>query len=116
MRWRILTIILGMAVLAAIAAADSLNMRQVGAVALPGTARALKILNSKAYIAMGQSGFAIVDIQDPANPVLLNTSYVAGTVRDIDIEGTIAGIACDDDRNQFRFYNVSDPTTVTPLV
>lgn len=47
------------------------GMAVIGGVDTPGTARHLTVAGNLAFVADGESGLQVVDISDPANPVLI---------------------------------------------
>eukprot|EP01064_Diplonema_japonicum_P015494 TRINITY_DN231_c0_g1_i6.p1 TRINITY_DN231_c0_g1~~TRINITY_DN231_c0_g1_i6.p1 ORF type:complete len:928 (+),score=179.98 TRINITY_DN231_c0_g1_i6:93-2876(+) len=70
-------------------------MRRLGVFDTPGTAKAVTVSGTTAYIADGTS-LQVVEVCDPASPVLLGMVSIAGA-RDVEVVGKTAYIA--DDRN-----------------
>lgn len=58
-----------------------------------GLARGIAIQNNWALVAAGSSGLKVIDITNPAQPVLVNTLALSGDAYDIAIQGTLAVLA-----------------------
>ena len=112
------TLLLGFALLVSFGmAADSLDCRIVGALALP-----LHPLNmgsigaddTLACVALGESGLAVVNIADPENPALLGRwKHATGnSVNAVAVSGKRAYLASN---YGFRVINLDDPTNPTQL-
>ncbi len=66
------------------------NRTLVGELALPGEAQKVKVVGNYAYVAGRQGGLSVVDISNPANPVLLKTWDTTGYASSVDVRGNMA--------------------------
>ncbi len=76
----------------------------------------LVVSGSYAYVieAANPSNFLIIDISNPALPVLQSTTNVPGNPRDIKVVGNYAYIASTDNTREINIYDISNP--LTPLL
>lgn len=81
----------------------------VGRVTLAGTAQSVELHATAdlAYVAIGQAGFAIVDLATASDPTLLSVADTGGTALQVAVDGDFAAVA---DWNDVRVYDVSDPS------
>jgi hypothetical protein len=91
---------------------DSLHVRRVGSLSLPGTVSHIKISGDYAYVACMGGGLRIVNISNPAAPVLTG-SFQPGIVWDVAIRDTLAFTACD--QSGIRIVNVAHPATPSQI-
>jgi hypothetical protein len=71
-------------------AADSSGvLTRVGSVSLPGIARRLAIVDSLAFLAAGSGGLYLVDIRNPAGPVIAANWSGARFVYDVAVSGSL---------------------------
>ncbi|WP_324770851.1 hypothetical protein, partial [Pokkaliibacter plantistimulans] len=71
------------------------------------------VVGNYLYIADSDNGFHIVDVTDPANPVLLSTYDTPDEPRGVVIVGNVAYIA--DEDSGLQIIDISDPTQPTLL-
>lgn len=82
---------------------------------LPETATGLKVFGSYAYVAVGTSGFTIIDISTPASAFIVSTYNgveLAGTVKNIYAQ---SGFLFVTDTSTIFSYDISTPTTPSYL-
>lgn len=72
---------------------DRSNQQLVGQLAVPGEAQKVRVLGNYAYIVARQGGFHIVDISNPANPVLKGSYDTDGYATTVDVSGTMAVVS-----------------------
>lgn len=72
-----------------------------------GWARAVKLIGNLAYVATGAGGIEIVDLSNPASPVLRGSLITPGSANDLEVENGVAYIA--DDRKGLTIVDVSNP-------
>jgi len=77
----------------------------LGAVVLPGAARAIAVSGRYAYVPA--TGLTVVDLQDPRNPVIAGTAYVGWDGYGVAVDGRWAFVAAGS--RGLQMYDVSDP-------
>jgi len=83
----------------------------IGAAATSGLALKVVISGNYAYVAANEAGLLVVDISDPANPVVVGTYDTPGTANDVAIWGAYACVA---DGGSLRLIDISDPEVPVP--
>ena len=86
---------------------DSLNVRLLGQVALPGVANGVAVSGNYAYVADDLYGLRIIDISDPSAPVETGFYDTPGFAQGVAVSGNYAYVA--DGQSGVRIINVSDP-------
>lgn len=77
------------------------------------SAKSVRIKDTLAYVAIGDSGFCILNVRDPASPEFVG-GYVTGAFTlDISVRGTIACVT--DGNNGISIFDISDPTSISLL-
>jgi hypothetical protein len=70
-----------------------------------------------AYLSSGSDGLRIVDVRDPANPVVLARDIPESSSRDVDLihhpNGRLYAILADSSEQQMKLFDVTDPGNVT---
>ncbi|MBC7926426.1 MAG: hypothetical protein H7039_12285, partial [Bryobacteraceae bacterium] len=79
--------------------------------ALPGNANDVEIVGNIAYIAGGNSGLHIIDVSNPAAPILRGTAATSGPAQGVVVRNNTAFVAAG---SQLTIVNVSNPGA--PLV
>ena len=69
------------------------NQQLLSEIAVPGEAQAVKIAGNYAYVACRQGGFWIVDISNPAAPVLKGGYDTTGYATSVDLNGNLAVVS-----------------------
>ena len=88
---------------------------EVGRIALPTINLDVDVLGNYAFVAAGQAGFHVVDISDPAAPVLMSTFDTERNATSIRVIRTFAGNTIKDTAlisegsEGIRTYDVTDP-------
>jgi hypothetical protein len=73
--------------------ADPARLERVGYVALPGDVLDVVVVEAPltervyAYVAVGQGGLCVVDVSDPAQPIVIGTYYVSMHVNAVAVSG-----------------------------
>lgn len=96
--------------LAAVAVAgtdDSLNFRLVGTCATPRSAGHLAVRDSIACVTLGDSGLAIVDVSDPAAPVIVGRIGIRPRATGVALAGDYAYVTSRD--SGLRIISIADP-------
>lgn len=65
---------------------DHASRQLLGQIALPGEARKVEVSGNYAFVAARQAGFHVVDISDPATPVLVSTFNTTGYASTVDVQ------------------------------
>ncbi len=84
----------------------------LGTLPLEGSSRDVVVEGDRAYVA-NSGGLAVVDISDPAAPMLLSQTDSAGTTLGLALGADSTVLMAEWD--QVRAYDVSDPTAVRPI-
>lgn len=69
------------------------TQQMVSAIAVPGEAQKVKVVGNYAYIASRQGGFHIVDVSNPAAPVLKGGYNTTGYATTVDVSGNLAVVS-----------------------
>lgn len=93
------------------------GLRPMGSLTISDTAKALDMVGTTGYLAMGTQGFALVDASDPREPVLAAGPSISGTqtavdVRDVAADGAYAYLA--DPGAGVRVFDVTQMEETTP--
>ena len=110
-RWSLLVALLALIAIPPAHAQDSLNVTEVGFCTTGGQATDVQVHGNYAYVANWDSGVAIIDVSDPANPQLVGTYQTVGQADDCDAAGDYLSIA--DRTVGLVVLNISDPSTPT---
>ena len=95
------------------------NPKEIGSFAPSGTPRGLSVfaVGSKIYIGLSTytngSEFNILDVSNPARPVLLGGYEVGAPVNSIIIVGNVAYLATNKDGGEILALDVTDPSHIT---
>lgn len=81
----------------------------LGSLALPGSARGVAVAGGTAYIANDFFGLRIIDVSNPASPVLLGTLDTPGQALRVTVVGTTAYVA--DYTAGLQIIDVSNPAS-----
>lgn len=68
---------------------------------------------NRLYVACGSDGLQVVDVSDPANPIMLGVFNTGGTAREVVVAGNTAFVA--DTYGGLISIDVSDPANMTQL-
>ncbi len=98
--------------LAVIDASDPSQARVIGRAETGGTAQSVVLDGDTAFVAAGSVGLVAVDISKPDQPTVLSTMDTPGTALQVAVSNGRAYIA---DWNDIRVFDVSDPTSPSPL-
>lgn len=79
----------------------------LGSYDTPGWAYSVTVEGTTAYVADYSAGLQILDVSDPASPVLLATDTYSYWARDVVVAGGIAYVAAE---NGLKIVDVSDPS------
>src|SRR5690606_11962494 len=74
---------------------------------LPALVTAIAVSQGYAYAALGTAGLAVVDVQDPANPVLVGVLDTPGSATDLLVVGSALWVA--DGDAGLQAFDLSDP-------
>lgn len=88
-------------------AAEEYPLVRVGIAEGVPDAWGVKVAGKHAYVAGGYHGFFVVDISNPANPIVVGHANDGGTAYGVAVDGDYAFLANDDDG--LRIYDVSNP-------
>ena len=88
---------------------------KVGYLATPGDANSVKVAGTLAYIADGQAGLRIVNVADPAHPVLIGSYPISGIVWDAVPIGNKVYLAVDGSPEVLQVFDVSNPAAPVKL-
>ncbi|HNX10945.1 MAG TPA: hypothetical protein PKI61_02290 [bacterium] len=84
---------------------------------LPGNTDGWRVdvVGNYAYVARAAnpSNFHIIDITNPASPVLLSTTNIAGNPQDVTVAGNYAYIATTNNTGELAVYNITNPAAPT---
>jgi hypothetical protein len=69
------------------------DQQLISELAVPGEAQKVKVVGNYAYIAARQGGFHIVDISNPAVPVLRGSYDTTGYATSVDVSGNLAVVS-----------------------
>lgn len=97
-------IMLSFSIISGIALGQSMDF--VGSVALPNGANAIVVSGNYAYIANNEFGLQIVNVYDPANPVVAGNIDTPGWASDVFVSGNYAYVA---DYSSMQIINISNP-------
>lgn len=100
-------IIAAVAAFAAMALADSLNCRLIGACPTPGYALMACVQGDYAYVADNDSGLVIINVADPASPAIAGRILTRPKALHVEVIGNYAYVACRD--SGLRIIDVSNP-------
>ncbi len=64
------------------------DRQYLGEIALPGEAQKVKVAGNYAYVACRQGGLQVVDVSNPAQPVLVGSYDTSGYATTVDVSGT----------------------------
>lgn len=99
-------------------ASDWTTPTQAASLDMTGTADGFKVqvLGNYAYVIRSatSANFSIIDITNPAAPVVRSTLSLNGTPKNIVVDGTYAYIASDSDTQELQIVNIASP--VAPLL
>ena len=79
-----------------------------GAVGTPGVANGVALAGNFAYVADGYSGLQVVDISNPASPVLVGSEETEGFASGVALSGNVALVA--DGESGLLVFDISNPT------
>lgn len=105
---RFACLIAGGLFLAGSARADSLNVRTIGILDTPGSARGVAVSGNYAYVADGTSGLRIINISNPSSPTQAGYYDTPGTANGVAVSGSYAYVA--DGSSGLRIINISNPS------
>ncbi len=83
------------------------NFAIAGSVDTPGNARGVAVVGNYAFVADYTSGLQVVDVSDPAHPVIIGSVNTPGYAQSVAIAGDYAYVA---DYYSLQVIDVSDPT------
>ncbi len=86
-------------------------MSCAGSYNTPGNARGIAVAGDRAYVCDYTAGLEILDIRDPANPILLGSYDTPGSAKDVAVAGNYAFVA--DYATGLVVLNVSNPASPT---
>jgi hypothetical protein len=78
-------------------------------ISIPGYANNVAVANGYAYIAAGASGLQVVNVSNPASPVIVAARDTAGNANDVRIAGDFAYVA--DGTNGLVVVGIATPTS-----
>ena len=84
------------------------DLEIAGSCSLAAVNRAVTVSGDYAYVACGNDGLAVVDVQDPMNPVFVAGATTPSHAYGLDVAGNYAYVACGDDGLQV--FDISVPT------
>lgn len=87
---------------------ESLADSSVAFLELGEAVQDVHVVGTRAYVALRDTGFAVVDISDPLNPTLLSEVDTLGEGEDLGVQGDFVYFARRDD-DLMQIYDVSDP-------
>jgi len=87
------------------------SLKSIGDYDTDGYARGVTISGNYAYVADGDDGLVILNIEDPANPTLVGSYDTDGYVYSVTISGNYAYVA--DSGNGLVIINIEDPANPT---
>lgn len=76
-------------------------------IAIPGYANNVDVKGGYAYVAAGASGLHVVNVSNPANPIIVATRDTPGNANDVRVVGDFAYVA--DGSNGLVIINISNP-------
>jgi hypothetical protein len=82
----------------------------VGELGLPGEAQKVKVSGNYAYVACRQGGFSVVDVSDPAHPVLMDSFDTVGYATTVDLKDNLAAVSSGS--GGIYLFDVSDPARI----
>jgi DNA-binding beta-propeller fold protein YncE len=77
----------------------------------PGYARGVTVSGNYAYVADGSSGLQIINISNPASPILAGSFNTPGYARGVTVSGNYAYVA--DGFSRIPVLDISDPSNIT---
>jgi len=86
------------------------NQQKISEIAVPGEALAVKVSGNYAYLACRQGGFYIVDITNPATPVLKDGYDTTGYATSVDIHDNLALVSSGG--GGVYVFDVSNPNSI----
>ncbi len=69
------------------------DRQYLGEIALPGEAQKVKVAGNYAYVACRQGGLQVVDVSNPAQPVLVGSYETTGYATTVDVSGSLAVVS-----------------------
>lgn len=69
------------------------DRQYLGEIALPGEAQKVYVAGNNAYVACRQGGLQVVDVSNPAQPVLASSFDTSGYATTIDVSGALAAVS-----------------------
>ena len=85
--------------------------RALSQITIPGYANNVDVQGGYAYVAAGATGLQVVNVSNPATPIIVAARDTAGNANDVRIVGTFAYIA--DGTNGLVIMNISNPLSPT---
>ncbi len=85
------------------------NQQLIGQLSIPGEAQKVKVVGNYAYLAGRQGGFSIVDISNPAAPVLVSNFDTTGYATTVDVSGNLAVISSNS--GGIYLFDITSPTS-----
>jgi hypothetical protein len=67
-----------------------MNPRRIGCYGLGGSTREVQVAGDYAYLADGSAGLEIIDVRNPASPILAANYYTGGSLTGLQLSGTNA--------------------------
>ncbi|MDP7115110.1 MAG: hypothetical protein QGH45_24260 [Myxococcota bacterium] len=87
--------------------ADPSGPAEVGRLDLPGSPRDVALDGDRAFVALGSDGLALVSLDDPEAPALIEVEDTPGSALAVDWGGTANGIYVGD-WNDIRVFDLTD--------
>jgi len=87
------------------------DRQYLGELALPGEAQKVAVSGNFAYVACRQGGLSVVDVTNPAQPVLAGSYDTTGYATSIDVSGSLAAVSSGSGGTYL--FDVSTPTAPT---
>ncbi len=83
---------------------DSSGVRCLSRMQVMNSACSVVLSGNVAFVALGKTGFGVIDISDPMNPVVIGTGRTPGFAMNVAVSGSYAYIA--DSSYGLRVYNI----------
>jgi hypothetical protein len=85
----------------------SFTPRSLGSLAIPGYANNVDVNGNFAYVAAGSTGLQVVDVSNPALPLIVGSLDTPGNANDVRVAGNLAYVA--DGASGLRIISVANP-------
>ncbi|QQR77240.1 MAG: hypothetical protein IPJ67_03785 [Candidatus Moraniibacteriota bacterium] len=94
---------------------DWTNPTQIASLDAPGTNNGIKIRSQGNFIYMirpsGSPNFLIIDVSNPANPVMMGSLTLTGTPTNIALSGGLAAVSNKNNNQELQMVNVATPSS-----